>query len=152
VESGEWRVESGEWREGSAYTFAGTFDRRLMQITRVIPQLRTTDLAASLAFYTGKLGFDLLFLYDDFYAAVQCGPCVLHLKLVDERDPSIDFVAHGGHFHLYVETADVAATADELRKNGVKFICDVHETAWSTRECIIEDNAGHTLYFGQQIG
>jgi hypothetical protein len=26
----------------------------------------------------------------------------------------------------------------------------VHETAWGTRECIIKDNVGLTLYFGQR--
>jgi len=40
-----------------------------MQITGVIPQLRTTDLAASIRFYTTKLGLTLEFQYEDSYAA-----------------------------------------------------------------------------------
>ena len=32
----------------------------------------------------------------------------LHLKLVDEKDPSIEFVDKGEHFHLYLETDDAS--------------------------------------------
>ena len=37
-------------------------------ISGVIPQLRTTDLRSSIDFYTTKLGFQLEFQYEDFYA------------------------------------------------------------------------------------
>ena len=121
-----------------------------MQITSVIPQLRTTDLAASIAFYTTKLGFTLEFQYEDFYAGVRSGPYVVHLNLVDAPDPSIVFVDQGEHFHLYFETADIVATAEALERNGVRISRGVHETAWGTRECIVKDNVGHTLYFGQR--
>jgi catechol 2,3-dioxygenase-like lactoylglutathione lyase family enzyme len=121
-----------------------------MQITSVIPQLRTTDLAASIAFYTTKLGFTLEFQYEDFYAGVRSGPYAVHLKLVDVPDPSIEFVDEGEHFHLYFETTDIVAIADALERNGVRISRGVHETAWGTRECIIKDNVGHTLYFGQR--
>src|SRR5919198_6284340 len=121
-----------------------------MQISAVIPQLRTTDLAASIDFYTGALGFTLEFQYEDFYAGVRCGPYVVHLKLVDAPDPSISFVERGEHFHLYFETADVAAVADALKRKGVRLERDVHATAWGTRECVLKDNQGYTLYFGER--
>jgi hypothetical protein len=35
------------------------------------------------------------------------------------------------------------------RRNGVTFERDVHETEWATRELVIKDDQGHTLYFGQ---
>ena len=120
-----------------------------MNISRVIPQLRTTDLAASIEFYTTKLGFTVEFLHDDFYAGLRFGPQLVHLKLVDTPDPSIPYVEHGEHFHLYLETTDVAAVADALKRRGVQLVRDVHDTAWATRECVIRDNVGHTLYFGE---
>ena len=121
-----------------------------MQISSVTPQLRTTDLAASIEFYTTKLGFTLEFQYDDFYAGVRSGNYVVHLKLIDAPDPSIAFVDRGEHFHLYFATDDVSGVADALKRRGVRLAQDVHETAWGTRECIIKDNVGHTLYFGQR--
>ena len=77
------------------------------------------------------------------------GSQLFHLKLVDEKDPSIEFVDKGGHFHLYLETDDVTAVADALKRNGVRLVKDVHETAWGTREFVIKDDQGHTLYFGE---
>ena len=120
-----------------------------MQISGVVPQLRTTDLAASVRFYTATVGLTLAFQYEDCYAGLWAGSQVFHLKLVDERDPSIDFVARGEHFHLYLETDDAAALATALRNKGVTLVKDVHDTAWGTREFAIKDDQGHTPYVGQ---
>lgn len=40
-----------------------------MQISSVVAQLRTTDLAASVRFYTTRPGLTLAFQHEDFYAA-----------------------------------------------------------------------------------
>ena len=120
-----------------------------MTITGVIPQLRTTDLAASIRFHTTRLGFTLDFQYEDFYAGIRAGTQVFHLKRVDEADPSIPFVAEGDHFHLYFDTDDAAATATALKANGVRFVRELHGTPWGTREFSIVDDQGHTLYFGE---
>ena len=117
--------------------------------TRIIPQLRTNDLAATIEFYTTRLGFTLEFQYDDFYAGVRSGEHVIHLKFIDDTDPSIEYVDDGTHFHLYFQTNDILGTAERLRRAGVRFERDVHETEWQTREFIIRDDQGHTLYFGQ---
>ena len=121
-----------------------------MAITNVITQLRTTDLDQSIRFYTETVGLTLEFRYEDFYAGIRAGNQVFHLKLVDEKDPSIAFVDKGDHFHLYFGTDDVQAIADALKRNGVHLVKDVHDTPWGTRELAIKDDQGHTLYFGQQ--
>jgi catechol 2,3-dioxygenase-like lactoylglutathione lyase family enzyme len=123
-----------------------------MAINGIIPQLRTTDIQASVQFYTDKLGFTLEFIYQDFYAGVSAGGQLLHLKLVDERDPSLAYVEEGGHLHLYIEMDGVAAFAEELRSKGVRLVSDVCETPWGTREFVIHDDQGHTLYFGEPLG
>jgi catechol 2,3-dioxygenase-like lactoylglutathione lyase family enzyme len=120
-----------------------------MQISSAIAQLRTTDLAASIRFYTDKIGLTLEFQYQDFYAGIRAGNQLFHLKFACEKDPSIEFVDKGEHFHLYLETDDAAATADALKRNGIHLVKDVHETAWGTIEFVIKDDQGHTLYFGE---
>ncbi len=120
-----------------------------MQILSAIAQLRTTDLAVSVHFYTTKVGLTLAFQYGDFYAGIRARNQLFHLKLVDEKDPSIAFVDKGEHFHLYLETDDAVAAAEALKRNGVPLVRDVHETAWGTKEFVIKDDQGHTLYFGQ---
>ncbi len=121
-----------------------------MTISGVTTQLRTTDLAASVRFYTTKVGLALDFQYEDFYAGIRAGRQLFHLKLVDEKDPSIAFVEKGDHFHLYLDTDDADATAAALKGNGIRLVKDVHDTPWGTREFSIKDDQGHTLYFGQR--
>ncbi len=122
-----------------------------MQILSAIAQLRTTNLAESIRFYTAKVGLTLEFQHGDFYAGIRAGKQLFHLKLSDKKDPSIEFVEKDEHFHLYLETDDVSAAASALKKNGVPLIKDVHETAWGTREFVIKDDQGHTLYFGERL-
>ncbi len=120
-----------------------------MAITSVIAQLRTTDLNESIRFYTERIGLALEFQYEDFYAGIRAGTQIFHLKLIDEKDPSIKFVDDGEHFHLYFGTDDIAALAEAIKKGGIALVTDVHETPWGTKELVIKDNQGHTLYFGE---
>ena len=44
------------------------------------PQLLVTDIEHSIEFYTKKLGFDVEFRYEDFYAGIIKDGCSIHLK------------------------------------------------------------------------
>ena len=122
-----------------------------MTIKSFVPQLRTTDMTSTIRFYTENLGFNVEFNYEDFYAGIRLGNQAIHIKLVDETDPSIPYVNEGGHLHLYFETDGVAELAGELKAKGVELVNDVHETAWQTREIVVHDDQGHTLYFGEAL-
>lgn len=122
-----------------------------MTIQRAIAQLRTTDLDASIRFYVERLGMALAFRHEDFYAGIDADGQPFHLKQVCEPDPSVADVREGGHFHLYFETGDVASLAARFERNGVTLVAGLHDTAWNTRECVVEDDQGHTLYFGQPL-
>ncbi|AZN41342.1 VOC family protein [Paenibacillus albus] len=122
-----------------------------MKITGVIPQLRTMNLDSTIQFYTTKLGLELAFRYEDFYAGIRAGDQLFHLKLADEQDPSIPFTQDGDHFHLYLQTEDAAGLAEELKARGVTLTRDVCETEWNTKEFIVLDDQGHTIYFGEAL-
>ena len=122
-----------------------------MRFLGVTPQLRTTDLARSIQFYTRTLGLTLDFQYKDFYAGIRLGGQIFHLKLVDERDPSIEHVDRNEHFHLYLEVDDARAAADALTGKGVRLVKPLTDTDWGTREFVIKDDQGHTLYLGQRL-
>jgi catechol 2,3-dioxygenase-like lactoylglutathione lyase family enzyme len=119
-----------------------------MPIMTIIPQLRTTDLDASIRFYTERVGLALAFRHADFYAGIRSDGGSFHLKQVDGRDPSIAFVNEGGHLHLYLGVDDVDAFGERLRASGVELIQPPCDTDWATRELVFHDDQGHTIYAG----
>ena len=119
-----------------------------MKIEQLVPQLRTTDLERAIHFYTGKLGFVLAFRHQDFYAGVSSGGRMIHLKLVDDPDPGIDFVRRGHHLHVHVGVRDIHAAFRQVQEAGVKIIEGISDRPWGMTEFVIEDPDGHTLYFG----
>ncbi|MGG5821857.1 VOC family protein [Falsiroseomonas sp. HW251] len=122
-----------------------------MKPRSAIAQLRTTDLARTIRFYTEILGLELVFQYEDFYAGLRAGGQMIHLKLVDAPDPSIAYVAAGDHLHLYLETDDAAALAAAVEARGGSLAKPVHDTPWGTREFVLRDDQGHTIHCGQQV-
>lgn len=119
-----------------------------MNIQALVPQLRTTDLAGSVAFYTDKLGFDLAFTFGDFYAGVGLGDHLLHLKLVDHADPSIEFV-RGEHLHLHIMLDDLELTFAAVQAARVTIVEPITLREWGMKEFVVEDPDGHTIYFAQ---
>jgi catechol 2,3-dioxygenase-like lactoylglutathione lyase family enzyme len=122
-----------------------------MNVIGVVAQLRTTDLAASIRFYTDTLGLVLEFQYQDFYAGIRAGSQVFHLKLVDAADPSVEYVDKGEHFHLYLDVDNAAEVAQAWARKGVRLEKPLTDTAWGTREFVIKDDQGHTLYVGERL-
>ena len=120
-----------------------------MHIAHVIPQLRTTNLGAAIEFYTATLGFALEFQYEDFYACVRAADRRVHLKLSDAPDPSLAVVEREEQFQMYLDVTDNSRVAHTLKRKCLALVRDVHETAWRTRELVLRDPDGHTLYFGQ---
>ena len=121
-------------------------DRKVYDATL---QLRTTNLEESINFYVDVLGFELEFRYEDFYAGIIIGKTHLHLKLVDDPDPSIPFVREGGHIHLFISIDDVDTEAHRLSELGVKPFLEPYDPPWGNREFYITDNQGHVLAYSQ---
>jgi len=121
-------------------------------VTSTIPQLRTTNIDESIDFYVNQLGFEIVFRYQDFYAGIRAGVSEFHLKLVDDKDPSIDFVRKGGHLHLYFAVKDALGYAGELKARGVTFLTEPHNTDYSQNDFIVLDDQGHCLGFAEENG
>ena len=119
-----------------------------MEVTNIVPQLRTIDLDRAIDFYTETLGLTLSFRYQDFYAGVGSGDRTIHLKLVDDPDPNINFVRNGQHLHLYINVVDIQAAFQRIEGAGAKIVEGISDRPWGTTEFVIEDPDGHTIYFG----
>ena len=108
-------------------------------------------LERSIAFYTRCLGFRLAFRYGDFYAGVDIGGYLLHLKLIDANDPSIDFVQQGGHLHLHLTVDDICGTLEQAFEHRIEIVEGISARPWGMEEFIARDPDGHTLYFAEPL-
>jgi catechol 2,3-dioxygenase-like lactoylglutathione lyase family enzyme len=113
------------------------------------PQLVVKDLERSIEFYKSKLGFDVDFRYEDFYAGISKDGYSIHLKEGkphnDERrnreeNEDLDIVFSVDNIHdLY----------DEYSTNSVEFIQRLRVMPYG-KEFYITDPDGYIIAFLQE--
>lgn len=126
-------------------------------IVAVEPQLFVTDIEASCAFFSEKLGFSVVFTYGDppFYAQVARDGARLNLRHVDK--PMID-PALSEREELLAATFTVASSEDIERlfdtydDAEVDFLQRLAEKPWGARDFIVKDPDGNLLLFAGPAG
>lgn len=121
-----------------------------MELVNCAPQIRTTDLALSVEFYKQVFGFQVLFEYEDFYIGMGNAEFLIHFKLVDSPDPSIDWVRKNEHLHLHLRVKDCKAEYKRIEQMDVKIVKGLTIQPWGLLEFVVEDPDGHTIYISQQ--
>jgi len=101
------------------------------------PILRVNDLAASLAYYVGPLGFKIDWQAGNF-AAVSRGTCTLFL--------TEDAQGHGGTW-LWIATSDTEVLFAEWSESGAKIRQGPTNFPWGSLEMQVTDPDGHVLRF-----
>jgi catechol 2,3-dioxygenase-like lactoylglutathione lyase family enzyme len=113
------------------------------------PQLFVTDMAASLAYYRTKLGFDVSFAYGQppFYAQLARGGAKLNLRHVDELPADPAFAAKHDLLAATIALDHAKPLFLEYRAAGV----DVHQSLrtepWGARTFIVKDLDGNLIAF-----
>jgi catechol 2,3-dioxygenase-like lactoylglutathione lyase family enzyme len=117
-----------------------------------VPQLFVSDLSASSAFFTDKLGFAVEFVYGEppFYTQVKRGGAQIALRHVD-RDV-MDKVAAAMKAEIDMLAAsisvdDVNALYSEFQAANVAFHQQLRTEAWGARTFIVRDPDGNLLLF-----
>jgi catechol 2,3-dioxygenase-like lactoylglutathione lyase family enzyme len=113
------------------------------------PQLFVKDIAASIAFYTDKLGFAVAFNYGDppFYAQVFRGGARLNLRHVDASpfDPAVQ--AREQLLSASITLDDAKPLYLEYQAAGVDFAQTLRDEPWGARTFIVRDPDGNLLLF-----
>src|SRR5262245_36635760 len=92
--------------EGSGSMTAATASGA--RLTGIAPQVLYDDLVAAIEYYRGKLGFDLDFCYDSFYASVSRDGFAIHLKCAPKTIADRTHRRQHEHLDAYVSVVDVA--------------------------------------------
>ena len=144
---GGWRGEGPSIATPESYTHPRDMLRAM--IRHIAPQFFTTDMAATLAYYKDKLGFDCVGTWHDppVYAIVARDGQRIHFRLADPPRPNPDKYADELlDAYLFIEDAD--ALCAEYVGRGVEFTRDLGDTPWGSREFVVKDRDGRLLAFG----
>lgn len=114
------------------------------------PQLYVTDLGAALAFYSGKLGFEVTQSYGDppFWAQVVRDGARLNMRAVD--GPVFDSafrVEEADAISVTLAVDDAEPLYREFHKNGVAFHQELRTEEWGARTFIVRDPSGNLILF-----
>ncbi len=121
-------------------------------IRQIAPQFFTTDMAATLAYYKDKLGFECIGSWQDppVYAIVARDDHAIHFRCAEPPTPNPDKYADELlDAYLFVEDAD--ALYAEYSSRGVTFTRELGNTPWDCREFVIKDCDGRLLAFGANL-
>jgi uncharacterized glyoxalase superfamily protein PhnB len=106
----------------------------------VTPILNVRDLAASVAWYTGVLGFEVDWQQPGIMASVS-------------RDRCCIFLVEGGQGHpgtwMWIGVADAGALCDEVRAKGATIRMEPTNYTWAY-EFHVEDPDSHILRLGSE--
>jgi catechol 2,3-dioxygenase-like lactoylglutathione lyase family enzyme len=123
--------------------------RSSAQITGLAPQFLVGDLERAVAYYRDRLGFELDFVYESFYASVSRNGFAIHLKhgapLPAER------AQRKQHEHLdaHVSVSGIRDLFTELAARGADVIKPLEARPWACVDFYVEDPDGYILCFSE---
>jgi uncharacterized glyoxalase superfamily protein PhnB len=116
--------------------------------TSVRPLMRTKDLRGTIAFYTQRLGFELVgFSSEDGWASLRRDAIEL---MVASRNAHVAFDAPAFTGSLYFNVSDAASLWESV-KDVAQVAYPLEDFAYGMREFAINDNNGYLLQFGQPL-
>lgn len=111
-----------------------------MKIKQMSAQLLVADLQRSLDFYARYLGFEIDFLYEDFYAGIRKDGHSIHLKCGLPRP------AAGEDLDLVFSVEALEALFEDFRGKPVNIVQALREMPYG-KEFYIADPDGYILSF-----
>ena len=102
-------------------------------VNTAAPQFLVDELSEALEFYQKQLGFNLDFVYEDFYASVSRDGATLHLKCAPKLEAQRAHQRSAEHLDAYFDVEGVAQLFEEFTERGVHIIRQLEGRPWGRR-------------------
>lgn len=115
------------------------------RIRKMSPQLLVADIEYSIEFYTKKLGFDVDFRYEDFYAGIVKDGYSIHLKVgrsLGQRENKRIME----DLDIIFSVDNIEGLYEELSSKSVEFTQSLREMPYG-KEFYVADPDGHIIAF-----
>lgn len=118
----------------------------------IAPVFFSTDLPATLAYYSATLGFALTGGWQDppIYAIVTRDHQSIHFRCAPPPTPNPDKYVDE-FLDAYLSVDDIDSLHAEYTANNVRIARPLADTPWNTREFVIRDCDGRLLAFGSSL-
>jgi lactoylglutathione lyase len=120
-------------------------------IRSAAPQLLVDNLSEALAFYHGRLGFTVDFVYEDFYASVSRDGAPIHLKCAPKLAAERAHRRSAEHLDAHLDVRAVRELYEELRDRGAPILKPLEERPWGAMDFYVEDPDGYILCFSEAV-
>ena len=120
------------------------------KIKKMSPQILVTDIGRSIEFYTKKLGFDLDFLYEDFYAGIIKNGYSIHLKLGNPLTEERKTKRENEDLDIVFSVEAVEDLYTELVNKSVEITQPLCDRPYG-KEFYIADPDGYILAFLEEV-
>jgi predicted enzyme related to lactoylglutathione lyase len=122
------------------------------KITGIAPQFLVEDLDRAIAYYRDRLGFEIDFIYESFYAAVSRDGVAIHLKHGEKSAAERANRKQNEHLDAYIAVSGIRGLFGELQTRGAEVIRPLEQRPWSCLDFYVEDPDGYILCFSEQTG
>ena len=122
------------------------------QVTGIAPQFLVDDLDRAIAYYRDRLGFELDFNYQSFYAGVTRDGFTIHLKHAPKIVADREHRKQNEHLDAYISVSGIRRLCSELQTRGAQVTKPLEERPWACVDFYVEDPDGYILCFSEQNG
>ena len=121
-------------------------------LTGIAPQFLVDDLDRAIAYYCDRLGFELQFKYESFYAAVARDGFAIHLKHGLRLAADREHRKRNEHLDAYISVTGIGGLFEEFQKRGALVTKPLEERPWACMDFYVEDPDGYILCFSESKG
>ena len=121
-----------------------------MRITAIAPQFLVDDLDRAIPYYRDRLGFELDFIYEGFYASVSRDGFAIHLKCAPKTGADRAHRKDNEHLDAFIAVTGVRELFGEFQTRGARVIKPLEEQPWNCIDFCVEDPDGYVLCFSER--
>jgi len=107
------------------------------------------DMAATVDFYSGVLGFSFGPAWSGFYAIGERDGFQVHLKCAAKTLEDRTNRRQHQHLDVYASVTGVDALYDACQAKGATILKPLARTPWGTKDFYLEDPEGYIIAFGE---
>ena len=120
------------------------------KVRGIAPQFLVENLDRAIACYCDKLGFELDFVYESFYASVTRDGCAIHLKCAPKLAAEREHRKQNEHLDAYISVSGIRDLFQDLQSRGARIVQPLKDQPWGCLDFYVEDADGYLLCFSEQ--